>query len=112
MPWRRSEETWFLATLAEPGKCELRLGRIDPLYFVWRASLSEQLGERATAAADVDPSQARGRRQPIEEDLPSELAPDAHPAVVGCSIIEPNGLLGHSRPPSDHTAFAAKTHWS
>src|SRR5215468_10608172 len=60
------------------GKRELRFGRIDPLYFGWRASLGEQLGERATAAADVDPSQARRWRQPIDEDVPSELAPDAH----------------------------------
>jgi hypothetical protein len=52
-------------------KCELRFGRIDPLYFGWRASLSEQLGERATAAADVDPSQARGQRQPIQETYPA-----------------------------------------
>jgi hypothetical protein len=40
------------------GKSELCFGRIDPLRFGRRASLDEQLGESAIAAADIDPSQA------------------------------------------------------
>ena len=54
---------------------ELPLGRIDPLNLGGRASFDEQLGEGAVAAADVDPSQARARRQPVEEDLAGEPAP-------------------------------------
>ena len=40
-----------------------------------RAALDEQLGERAVAAADVDPAQARARREPVEEDVAGEPAP-------------------------------------
>src|SRR6516225_5358655 len=64
-----------------------------------RDALDELLGKTPVAAAHVDPPLARSGRQPIEKDLPHELAPGAHHALVGCSIIEPNGLLGHWRRP-------------
>src|SRR5580704_7890270 len=78
---------------------ELRLRRIDSLRFGRCAALDELLGKSPVAAAHVDPPLARSGRQPIEKDLPHELAPGAHHALVGCSIIEPNGLLGHWRRP-------------
>jgi len=89
---------------------ELRLGRIDALRFDRRAALDELLGESPVAAAHVDPPLARGGRQPIEEDLPHELAPGAHHALVGCSIIEPNGLLDHWRRPPLITGFTTERH--
>jgi hypothetical protein len=76
------------------------------LRFDRRAALDELLGESPVAAAHVEPPLARGGRQLIEEDLPHELAPGAHHALVGCSIIEPNGLLCHWRRPSLITPFS------
>jgi hypothetical protein len=77
----------------------LCFGGIDPLRLGWRASLDEQLGEDTAAATDVDPSQAWRRCQPFEENLSREQAPTAHAAVVSCSVIETNRLLGHLRHP-------------
>src|SRR4029077_19333263 len=96
-----------------PGACEgeLRLGRIDALRFDRRAALDELLGESPVAAAHVDPPLARGGRQPIEEDRPHELAPGAHHALVGCSIIESNGLLDHWRRPPLITGFYCRETW-
>ena len=101
-PWQK-----YRAARRRPsaGESELRFRRIDPLRFGWRASLDEQFGEGAAAAADVDPSQARGWCQPIEEDLSHELAPDAHPTLVSFSIIKTNGLLGHWRRPAFTNLF-------
>ena len=42
--------------------------------------LHYQLGEGPTAAADVDPSQAKSWGQPIEEYRPDELTPATYPA--------------------------------
>ena len=58
---------------------ELRLGRIDTLHLRGLAALDEQLGEGPIAATHVDPSLARRRRQPIEED--------AHTSLLQTAII-------------------------
>src|SRR6516225_12382459 len=71
-----------------------------------RDALDQLLGKSPVAAAHVDPPLARSGRQPVENDLPHELAPDAHHALVGCSIIEPNGLLGHWRRPTLISPFS------
>jgi hypothetical protein len=78
---------------------ELPLRRIDASRFGRRAALDELFGESSVAATHIDPPLARGGRQPIEEDVPDEPAPGAHHALIGGSIIEPNGLLGHWRRP-------------
>src|SRR6516162_10769645 len=72
-----------------------------------RDALDQLLGKSPVAAAHVDPPLARSGRQPIEKDLPHELAPDAHHALVGCSIIEPNGLPHHWRCPPLISPFSA-----
>src|SRR6516165_8134512 len=91
---------------------ELGLRRIDSLRFGRCAALDELLGKSPVAAAHVDPPLAHSGRQPIEKDLPHELAPGAHHALVGCSIIEPNGLLGHWRRLPLITGFTAERHCS
>ena len=52
-----------------PRKSELPFGWINALNLHRGASLDQSLGEGPVAAADVDPSQTRKRRQPIEENL-------------------------------------------
>jgi hypothetical protein len=69
--------------------------RIDTLHFARRASLDEQLCERAIATADVDPPQARRWCQPVEKNFSCKLASDAHPALVGCSVAKTNGHFAH-----------------
>jgi hypothetical protein len=81
------------------GKGKLRLGRIDPLNLGRRAAFHQQLGEGAAAAADVDPSQARARRQPVEEDIAREPAPGSHHPLVGGAVVEADLLFGHQYPP-------------
>ncbi len=71
---RRPGETRPRATSSGAGESELPLRRVNALNLRRRASLDQQLREGPVAAADVDPSQARKRHQPIEEDLAGEPA--------------------------------------
>jgi hypothetical protein len=67
------------------------------LYFGGREALDQSFREGPIAEANIDPSLACGRSQPIEEHLPHAPTPDAHPALVGFSVIELNGLPCHER---------------
>ena len=95
-PWRNS------ATCAAGrvrAKGELRLGRIDPLNLGRRAPLDEQFGEGAVAAADIDPSQARAGRKPIEEHLARKPAPASHLPFVGGPVVEADLMFDHRHLP-------------
>jgi hypothetical protein len=70
--------------------CQLPFGRINALNVHRGESLNQELGERAVAAADVDPPQAPGRRQPIEKNPAGEPAPDAHHALIAGAVVEAN----------------------
>ena len=76
-------------------KGELGLGWINALDFNRCASFDEQFAERAIAAADVDPPQARRRRQPIYEYRAGNPAPLSHHPFVGGAVVEANLTLGH-----------------
>jgi hypothetical protein len=94
-PWRNS------ATRAagRARKCELPFRRINPLNLGRCAPFDDELGERAVAAADVDPAQASERRQPIEKDLARKPAPGSHHPLVGRAVVEADLRFGHQYPP-------------
>jgi hypothetical protein len=77
------------------GESELCFRRIDRLRLGRSASLDEQFGEGAAAAADIDPPHARAGLQPIEEELAREPAPDAHRPLINISVIEMDRLFDH-----------------
>jgi hypothetical protein len=69
-------------------KSQLCFGWINALDFHWATSLQQQFGKGAVAAADVDPSQTRGWRQPSKEDFTSAAAPASHHLLIGGPVIE------------------------
>src|SRR5205823_10152398 len=79
-------------------KGKLRLGRIDALHLGGRASFGQQLGEGAAAAADIDPSQALRRGQPVEKDVARQPAPGTHHALVGSAVLEAYLSFSHQPP--------------
>jgi hypothetical protein len=93
-PWPNS------ATRAAPraranASCPLPLRRVNPLNLGRCAPFDEEFGERAVAAADVDPAQASAGRQPIEKDLARKPAPLSHHPLVGRAIVEADLRFGH-----------------
>ena len=78
---------------------ELRLGRINSLNFGRRASLDEQLREGTVAATDIDPSQARAWRKPIEKHLSREAAPSSHVPFVSGPVVIADLMFDHRHLP-------------
>src|ERR1700744_720866 len=74
---------------------KLSLRRVDAVNLGLCTTFDEQLGECAVAAADIDPSQARTRREPLEEIDSDEAAPGPHHALVGCPILKADFLVRH-----------------
>lgn len=89
------------ATRRGPGarEGELRLGRINSLNFGRRASLDQQLCEGTVAATDIDPSQARAWRKPIEEHLSRESAPASHVPFVSSPVVVADLMFDHPHLP-------------
>ena len=77
------------------GKGELLCGRVDPLDRDGRAPLDEPFGKGTVAATDVQPSQARFWREPVEKDLTGQPAPLPHVSFVAGSVIEADLLVCH-----------------
>jgi hypothetical protein len=84
--------------VSRAGVGELRLGRVDALHLGRRAAVDQQLGERAIAAADIDPAQAGLWRDPVEKHVARQPAPDSHHAFIAGAIVEANLVFGHASP--------------
>ena len=78
-----------------PRKGQLSFRRIDACNLGGGAAIDEQFGKSAIAATDVDPSQGRRRRQPIEKNLAGAAAPLSHHLFVSGSIVETKLRLSH-----------------
>jgi hypothetical protein len=65
------------------------------LDFCWRAALNKQLCKGAISAADVNPLQALGRREPIEKNFTVKPASGPHHPFIGGSVFEAHVLFGH-----------------
>src|SRR6185312_14758717 len=85
-----------LVALARVG--ELALRGIDAGHGGGRGARDDQLGESAVAAADIDPAQARARRQPVEKNLTGIAAPDSHHPLVSGAVVETDFLFSHAVP--------------
>lgn len=81
-------------TVAGEGK--LSLGGVNAVKLGRRTPLGKQFGECAIAAADIDPSQAGGRGQPMEKINSDKPAPGAHHVLLGRAILKANLLVRHS----------------
>src|SRR5262249_7588941 len=66
-----------------------------PLDLSRCAARNQQFGKGSISTPDVDPSQARARRQPIDKDVPDKPAPNAHHALVGRPVIKSDLRLSH-----------------
>jgi hypothetical protein len=78
-----------------PRKSELAFRRINALNLHRGAPINQQFSESSVAAANIDPSQTRWWRQPIEEDFSGRPTPDPHRLLVGSAVIETNIVLDH-----------------
>jgi hypothetical protein len=76
---------------------KLGLGGINTPNLGRGTSLNDLFGEGAIAATDVDPAQARARRQPAEKCLPDQAAPHTHVAFVGRPIVKADFGYSHAR---------------
>src|SRR5205823_12905495 len=103
-----SAELRRLAQSASACETELRLRRIDTLHLGRRAALDQLAAEGAAAAADIDPSPTRLRRQPVEKDVGRKTAPDPHHPLIGGAVLEADLRLSHSRPRSPRLAAAGR----
>jgi hypothetical protein len=76
-------------------KSNLGLGWINATDLGCGAPLDEMFSEGAVAAADIDPLQARGRGQSIDECRTGKPAPRSHHPFVGGAVIEANLIVRH-----------------
>src|SRR5688572_4880329 len=98
-PWRRPYDNGQFSRWLSSGKGKLALRRINSVYARRSTVLDQQLGEGTVAAADINPAQANGQRQPIQEDTTGQPAPGAHVVLVGGAILEADLKFGHGAPP-------------
>ena len=84
-----------LDTRARASIGELAVRRVDAIDPSRGAPVQDQLRECTISASDIGPSLSRRGRQPVQESLPNDTAPDAHKAFVGVAVIETNGMCRH-----------------
>jgi hypothetical protein len=61
---------------------------IDALNLGRLTAIDQEFGECTVAAADINASQVRRQREPVEKLIADETAPDAHHVLVGVPVGE------------------------